>query len=392
MPRVPVMVEREEVKRVGIAADHRRPRPRRRLQHATSSATGMRLGSELRERRRRAGLLRGRPQGRLGADLPQAGGRPSSYTGFTDRPAFANAREIGEELTARYVDEELDRVELVYNRYVSPLTQHVWRQTLLPLQQAEVIGEGAEPRRRTTARRPRSRRPRRRSWEYEPEPEELLARLIPEYVNISVYRALLESAASELGARMTAMRNAAENAEDDDGRPDPGDEPGPAGGDHAGDPRGRRRRRGARLDETTNSKREKEPMAESNGTQRRTRRAGHRRRRRRRLPRRAAGDLLGGEDRDAPAATTARRPTLVCEVQQHLGDDRVRAVAMDATDGLQRGDKVDRHRRPDHGPGRRRRPSGRIFNLLGEPIDNGADGQGRGALADPPPGPRGLET
>ena len=67
-----------------------------------------------------------------------------SYIGFTDRPAFANAREIGEELTARYVDEDVDRVELIYNRFVSPLTQHVWRQTLLPLQQAEVIGEGAE--------------------------------------------------------------------------------------------------------------------------------------------------------------------------------------------------------------------------------------------------------
>ena len=137
----------------------------------------------------------------------------SSYVGFTDRPAFANAREIGEELTARYVDEELDRVELVYNRYVSPLTQNVWTQTLLPLQGAEVIGEGAaeeedaeEP---TAAEAAQSRS----LWIYEPEPEELLAELIPEYVNISVYRALLESAASELGARMTAMRNAAENAE-----------------------------------------------------------------------------------------------------------------------------------------------------------------------------------
>ena len=100
---------------------------------------------------------------RLGAELREEGVEPSfsavgrkgvsaltfrkqdlasSYVGFTDRPGFANAREIGEELTARYVDEELDRVELVYNRYVSPLTQHVWRQTLLPLQQAEVLGEG----------------------------------------------------------------------------------------------------------------------------------------------------------------------------------------------------------------------------------------------------------
>ena len=136
----------------------------------------------------------------------------ASYTGFTDRPAFANAREIGEELTARYIDEDLDRVEMVYNRSVSPLTQHVWRQTLLPLQQAEVIGRAPRTSRRreeTEAETAQSRS----EWDYEPDPEELLARLIPEYVTISVYRALLESAASELGARMTAMRNAAENAE-----------------------------------------------------------------------------------------------------------------------------------------------------------------------------------
>ncbi len=137
----------------------------------------------------------------------------TSYVGFTDRPAFANAREIAEELTARYVEEDLDRVELVYNRYVSPLTQHVWRQTLLPLQQAEVVGEGAEAEQEGAELTEAERAQSRSQWFYEPEPEQLLARLIPEYVTISVYRALLESAASELGARMTAMRNAAENAE-----------------------------------------------------------------------------------------------------------------------------------------------------------------------------------
>jgi F-type H+-transporting ATPase subunit gamma len=137
----------------------------------------------------------------------------TSYVGFTDRPAYANAREIAEELTARYVDADLDRVELVYNRYVSPLTQHVWRQTLLPLQQAEVIGEGVEEEHEEGEETEAERAQARSDWFYEPEPEELLARLIPEYVTISVYRALLESAASELGARMTAMRNAAENAE-----------------------------------------------------------------------------------------------------------------------------------------------------------------------------------
>jgi len=136
----------------------------------------------------------------------------TSYVGFTDRPAFANAREIGEELTARYVDGDLDRVELVYNRYISPLTQHVWRQTLLPLQQADVIGEGAEEDQGEDELTEAERAQSRSQWEYEPDPEELLARLIPEYVTISVYRALLESAASELGARMTAMRNASENA------------------------------------------------------------------------------------------------------------------------------------------------------------------------------------
>jgi F-type H+-transporting ATPase subunit gamma len=137
----------------------------------------------------------------------------TSYVGFTDRPAFANAREIGEELTARYIEEDLDRVELVENRYISPLTQHVWRQTLLPLQQADVIGEGAEEDQGEEELTEAERAQGKSQWEYEPDPEELLARLIPEYVTISVYRALLESAASELGARMTAMRNAAENAE-----------------------------------------------------------------------------------------------------------------------------------------------------------------------------------
>src|SRR5690606_11848498 len=132
----------------------------------------------------------------------------SSWAGFTDRPAFANAREIGEELTARYVDGELDKVELVFNRYVSPLTQHVWRQTLLPLQQAEVLGEGVEEEQAETEPTEIEEAHSRALGIYEPDAEELLAQLIPEYVNISVYRALLESAASELGARMTAMRNA----------------------------------------------------------------------------------------------------------------------------------------------------------------------------------------
>ena len=130
------------------------------------------------------------------------------YVGFTDRPSYADAREIAEELIASYVDGKADRVEIFYNGYISPLTQEVRRETLLPLQQATILEgterdrEGAEDDDHHTHA----------LVEYEPDPDEILARLIPDYVEISVYRALLESTASEHGARMTAMRNASENA------------------------------------------------------------------------------------------------------------------------------------------------------------------------------------
>jgi F-type H+-transporting ATPase subunit gamma len=211
VPRVPVLVEREQVKRVGvvlITGD-------RGLAGAFNTnivRDGLRLERELRERDVEAAFSAIGRKGVSALTFRKHEVR-TSYVGFTDRPGFANAREIGEELTARYVDQELDRVELVYNHYVSPLTQHVWRQTLLPLQRAEVLGEGVEEEEAEGEESEIEKAHGRALWEYEPDAETLLARLIPEYVNISVYRALLESAASELGARMTAMRNAAENAE-----------------------------------------------------------------------------------------------------------------------------------------------------------------------------------
>jgi F-type H+-transporting ATPase subunit gamma len=130
-----------------------------------------------------------------------------AYTGFTDRPAYANAREIANDLTAAYVDGDVDRVEVFYNGYVSPLVQEVRRETLLPLQQATIL-EGTE-RDREGAEGDSGHHA---LVEYEPDPADILGRLVPQYVEISVYRALLESTASEHGARMTAMRNASENA------------------------------------------------------------------------------------------------------------------------------------------------------------------------------------
>jgi F-type H+-transporting ATPase subunit gamma len=211
IPRVPVLEERQEVKKVGVVL----VTGDRGLAGAFNSniiRDGLRLGGELRERGSEAVFSAVGRKGVGALNFRKLEPR-TSYVGFTDRPGFANAREIGEELTARYVDGELDRVELVYNRFVSPLTQHVWRQTLLPMQQADVVGEGAAEEEEVSEQTEIEKAHSKSLWVYEPEAEELLAQLIPEYVNISVYRALLESAASELGARMTAMRSAAENAE-----------------------------------------------------------------------------------------------------------------------------------------------------------------------------------
>jgi F-type H+-transporting ATPase subunit gamma len=127
------------------------------------------------------------------------------YTGFTDRPAYGNARDIASDLITAYVDGEVDQVDIFYNRYISPLTQEVTRETLLPLQQATIL-EASD------AEAEEDDKQRHALVEYEPDPEEILRRLVPDYVEISIFRALLESTASEHGARMTAMRNASENA------------------------------------------------------------------------------------------------------------------------------------------------------------------------------------
>jgi F-type H+-transporting ATPase subunit gamma len=126
-----------------------------------------------------------------------------SYTGFADRPAYADARTIADDLIAAYVDGRVDRVEMVYNSYVSPLTQHVTRQRLLPLSHQAIADDEDDS--QEAPKKPTS-------VDYEPEPEKILRRLVPDYLEISIYRALVESAAGFFGAQMTAMRSASENA------------------------------------------------------------------------------------------------------------------------------------------------------------------------------------
>ena len=137
----------------------------------------------------------------------------ASWTGFTDRPSFSDARRVADGLVSAYVDDKVDRVEVFYNGYISAVNQEVRHETLLPLQQADVIGADEEDGENGENGDDGEEHIHDRAlWIYEPDAEEILARLVPDYVEISIYRAMLESTASEHGARMSAMRNASDNA------------------------------------------------------------------------------------------------------------------------------------------------------------------------------------
>jgi F-type H+-transporting ATPase subunit gamma len=211
LPRLPILQEHAETRNVGlllIAGD-------RGLAGAFNSNIV------------RAGVAAGQAQKAEGRELSYyaSGRRPTSsltfrglepkasFVGFSDRPSYADARAIADRLMAAYIDEEVDRVDIFYNGYISPLSQVVRRETLLPLQQATVLEEGSqEEGSEDGPREDAGREGPGPLVDYEPDPEEILARLVPDYVEISIYRALLESTASEHGARMTAMRNASDNA------------------------------------------------------------------------------------------------------------------------------------------------------------------------------------
>jgi F-type H+-transporting ATPase subunit gamma len=126
-----------------------------------------------------------------------------SWTGFSERPAYRDAQAVAHAISEAFVNREVDRVVIVYNAFVSALVQKVTVRDLLPVPQ-EALEQAAEAELDATGATP--------DFIYEPEPEEILARLLPVYVETELYRALLESAASEQGARMTAMRNASKAA------------------------------------------------------------------------------------------------------------------------------------------------------------------------------------
>ncbi|HSL00837.1 MAG TPA: ATP synthase F1 subunit gamma [Rubrobacteraceae bacterium] len=126
------------------------------------------------------------------------------YTGFSDSPTYEKAREIGQDLMTLFRDEEVDELYLIFNRFESALTQRPVVKRLLPA----APEEGEEEEDEGGADFSTS------YLEYVPDAEVILEKLVPRYVETMIWQALLESAAGEHGARMTAMKNATDNAND----------------------------------------------------------------------------------------------------------------------------------------------------------------------------------
>jgi F-type H+-transporting ATPase subunit gamma len=211
IPNLPILQEKENIERVGvllITGD-------RGLAGPFNSQILRAGNARMRELRADGKEVLWYAVGRRGVSSLEFRGFDvgGSWTGFTDRPAFADARRVADGLVSAYVDDKVDRVEVFYNGYISPVNQEVRHETLLPLQQADVIADEDEED-DDSSNGEEEHIHDRALWIYEPDAEEILARLVPDYVEISIYRALLESTASEHGARMSAMRNASDNAGD----------------------------------------------------------------------------------------------------------------------------------------------------------------------------------
>src|SRR5262249_32174516 len=126
-----------------------------------------------------------------------------AYQGFSTDPTYADAEQVSEYLVSRFVEGEIDRVVLVYNAFQSVLVQRVTEEQFLPVPRRVVEADhddGEEP----TSSKALAL--------FEPDAKDSPQRLLPTSPGTRIYRAPLESAAAELAARRTAMRNATDNA------------------------------------------------------------------------------------------------------------------------------------------------------------------------------------
>jgi F-type H+-transporting ATPase subunit gamma len=137
------------------------------------------------------------------------------FTGMSDQPTYDDAKQVAAAVAARFEEGDIDRVELVYTRFVSAGTQRVTQTTLMPLDPSELTGDGeggVEAAQPSPQREPSAEL--QAAYEFEPEPGAILARLLPRYIEARLFAAQLDAAASEHAARQRAMKSATDNAED----------------------------------------------------------------------------------------------------------------------------------------------------------------------------------
>ncbi|HET7521799.1 MAG TPA: ATP synthase F1 subunit gamma [Bacillales bacterium] len=134
--------------------------------------------------------------GKIGVSFFQKRGMPiaQELTGVPDQPNYDDVKALAKKAVELFADEEIDELYMVYNHFISAISQEVRDEKLLPL--TDLDTEHAET----------------RSYEYEPSAEEVLEGLLPQYIEGLIYGALLDAKAAEHAARMTAMRSATDNA------------------------------------------------------------------------------------------------------------------------------------------------------------------------------------
>lgn len=160
--------------------------------------------------------LQGREQSEF--DLVTVGRRPGEYLthrgyavkerhiGFSDRPTYEHARQLAKQMSEMFINGEVDEVVVVYTHFYSALRQKPQRQTVLPFLPQDGKGEaveGADAQEEAVI-----------PYEFLPDVNRVFEALLPQYLEIVIYNALLQAAASELGSRMAAMTSATDNASD----------------------------------------------------------------------------------------------------------------------------------------------------------------------------------
>jgi len=131
----------------------------------------------------------------------------AKFAGFSGAPSYADAKAIGQLVIDLFVSGEVDRVELVYTRFISAGSQEVVQRPLVPLERETVAGGDSRPSGTDGAVA-------KADFEYEPDTTTILDALLPKYIEARIYAALLNAAASEHAFRQRAMKSATDNAEE----------------------------------------------------------------------------------------------------------------------------------------------------------------------------------